>query len=97
MEQSLPHIPYVRQVFNMGYVHTSIKLIRNTQSGDSIYMYSYGIEYRNGFPRVWGPLGVRCLQYFQLFITLACLTSDCKGDTMSYILVVLSKNVDVHL
>ena len=40
MEQSLPHIPYLRQVFNMGYVHTSIKLIRNTQGGDSIYIYS---------------------------------------------------------
>lgn len=27
--------------------HTLIKLLRNTQGGDSIYMYSYGIEYRS--------------------------------------------------
>ena len=77
--------------------YTSIEQIRNTQGWDSIYIQSDGIEYRNRFPRVWGPLGVRCLLYFQLFITPACLTSDCKGDTMSYILVVLCKNVDVHL
>ena len=69
----------------------------NTQGGDSIHIQSGGIEYRNRFPRVWGPLGVRCLQYFQLFIAPVFVLNDIKGDTMSYILVVLSKDVDVHL
>jgi len=33
--------------------HTSIKLLRNTQGGDSIYIQPSRFEYRNGLQKVW--------------------------------------------
>ena len=48
--------------------YTSIEQIRNTQGWDSIHIQSGGIEYRNRFPRVWGPLCAKSGRSFSLFI-----------------------------